>query len=179
MPTYTYKCDSCGHKAEEFHAAGERLSLDCVKCGTAPMTWQFPCPNLHTDTTFLANRDDGFGSDSASRKLAKAKAKAAGVSTSGMVYCPSLCPPGESLSPKAWIGGKADIKRICRKNNWSSADLGIKADKIDAEPKPYRVADDLVNNEVERIVDRQGGGASPKERTKLSREARERLAGVN
>ncbi len=70
------------------------------------------------------------------------------------------------------------MKRICHKNNWSSEDLGIKAAKIDADPEPYRVADDLVANEVERIVEDKSGDVSPKELKTLNHEVRERLTGV-
>ncbi len=178
MPTYTYQCGTCGHKTEGFHAAHERLSLKCDECGESPMTWQFPVPAVHSDKTFLANRDDGFGTDNRSRQQAMAKARAAGVSTAGMVYCGGLCPPGEPLSPKAWIAGKADVKRICRENNWGSEDLGIRPAKIDADPEPYRVADDLVANEVERIVEDSNGDMSSRERENLSHDVRERLTGT-
>ncbi len=178
MPTYTYRCEACGHRTEGFHAARKRLSLECDKCGKSPMTWQFPCPNLQTEKTFLANRDDGFANDNHSRQAAKAKARAAGVNTAGMVYCPSLCPLGERLSPKAWVSGKAEAKRICRQNNWYSEDLGVRPAKIDAEPEPYRVADDLVAEEVDSIVESQGGDVSPKERVELSHQVRERVTPV-
>lgn len=178
MPSYTYKCDQCGHETEWLHAVHTRASLECNSCGHAPMTWQFPCPNIQTETTFLANRDDGFGTDERSRKRAYAKARAAGVNPSGKIYCPSLCPLGEPLSPKAWVNDKADIKRICRKNNWSSETLGVTADKIEVAPKPYRVADDIVTDAVDRVVTERGGDVSPREHKTLRRETRERLTGT-
>ncbi len=177
MPTYTYKCDACGNETDALHAAKDRVRLRCAKCNAEPMVWQFPCPNLSTDTTFLANRDDGFGSDNRSRMRAMAKARAAGVSTAGMVYCPGLCPKDEPLSPKAWVGGKADIKRICRENNWGSPEMGITATNHDTEPAPYRVADDLVKGEVDRIVQDNRGDVSPKERKQLTLDVAKRLKG--
>jgi len=175
MPTYKYKCDDCGYEEDAIHKPSQRIVLACQRCGFAPLRWQFPHPHLHTDTTFMANRDDGFGNDNRSRMAARAKAKAAGVSTSGMVYMPGLCPPGQRLSPKAWIGGKADVKRICRENNWGCEQLGVRAAESGAEPEPYRVADDLVENEVDRIVERNAGDVTPTERDKLTHEVRERL----
>lgn len=178
MPSYTYKCDKCGHAIDRLHAPRTRVTLPCSECGHEYPTWQFPCPNIQSETTFLANRDDGFGNDNRSRRVAMARAKAAGVSTAGKLYCPGLCPPGESLSPKAWITDKADARRICRENNWSSETLGVKSDRIETEPKPYRVADDLVADEVKRVVKSREGDVSPKEHENLKHEVREQLTGA-
>jgi len=177
MPTYTYKCDDCGYETERIHAARTRASIECSACEKL-LTWQFPCPNIKTDTTFLANRGDGFGNDSNSRKLAHAKARAAGVNPTGKVYCPSLCPKGERLSPKAWVNDTADIKRICKDNNWSSETLGVKAVDKATEPAPYRVADDIVRDEVAKTVLERQGDISAREQKTLVAETRERLTGT-
>ena len=175
MPSYTYKCE-CGYASEQIHGPKKRLRLFCPVC-EGKLQWQFPCPNLHTDTTWLANRDDGFGADNTSRQRAYAKARAAGVNPVGKVYCPSLCRPGVPLDPEAWVTGKADVKRVCRKNNWSSPEMGVKADKIAEDPGPYRVAPDIVQNEVERIEYETGGDLTAKERKELPEATAERLAG--
>uniref|UniRef100_A0A6M3IN53 Uncharacterized protein n=2 Tax=viral metagenome TaxID=1070528 RepID=A0A6M3IN53_9ZZZZ len=142
------------------------------------MTWQFPCPNIQSDATFLANRDDGFGNDNVKRKRAHALARAAGVNPTGKIYCPSLCPPGEPFSPKAWISDKSDIKRICRKNNWDCPDMGVKAHSVESEPKPYQVADSLVEEEVQKRVAAANGNVTPRERLDMKHEIAERARGT-
>lgn len=176
MPTYTYHCDNCHHEIEDIHDAKTRLRLTCEACDWTPMTWRFPSPNIQTDSTFLANhRDDGFGADDASRKIAYARARAAGVNPTGKVYCPSLCPSGERLSPSAWINSKADVKARCRANGWGSPQMGIKPVQIDEAPKPYRVADDIVDGEVARVVRDNDGDVTPRERKQLTERVREQL----
>lgn len=177
MPTYRYRCDQCDAVEEHLHRSNKRFYIKCPGCGHAPMTWQFPTPNVQTGSTWLANRDDGFGTDDFRRKRAYAKARAAGVNPSGKVYCPSLCPLGEPLSPKAWISDKADAKAICQANNWSSDDLGVKSRPVEKDPEPYHVAPDLVQDEVERIVESREGDVSPKEHEELFHTTAERLKG--
>ncbi len=177
MPTYAYVCDECGHRIERLHKPAERLRETCTQCGHAPMTWQFPTPNLHTETTWLANRDDGFGEDERSRKIAYAKARKAGVNPTGKVYCPSLCPLGESFSPEAWVDSKHQARQKCKQNNWYSEDLGVTPAPLDNDPKPYQVADDVVQNEVVRVVEARKGDLSARERKTIVDDTRERLSG--
>jgi len=33
MPTYEYKCDSCGHQFEKFQSMNDEPLRDCEKCG--------------------------------------------------------------------------------------------------------------------------------------------------
>lgn len=32
MPTYDYKCSSCGHVFEEFHGMNDQPKIDCPQC---------------------------------------------------------------------------------------------------------------------------------------------------
>lgn len=171
MPTYTYRCDHCGHAHAELHPAGERLSLGCPDCGTTPLEWQFPVPCLDTDTTFMANRDDGFGSNELGRRQAYAKARREGASTSG-TYSPQL---------QAWIDGKADVKRICEKKGWGcSGGVTVAVPPSECNPgdKPYQAADNLVCDEVDKIVRTQHGGrVTAQQRQDLTESASKRLSG--
>jgi len=172
MPTYTYYCEECGSEQEILHAAGAPKRYKC--CDTV-MQRRFPSPNLVTDTTFMANRKDGLEHMPSMRKQAYAKARAAGVNPTGKVYCSGLCPLGESLSPKAWISSKDDARKRIREMGATSESLGVKGPAPSA-PKPYRVADSIVQGEVEKIVARRGGDLSSRERRTLVNDTRERLS---
>jgi len=76
-------------------------------------------PSLETDTTFTR----GFGTDpfggpvnSFTHRRYMQMAKAAGVSTQGKRYMSGLARyPGD---PKAWVGSKGDVRRVCEKRGW-------------------------------------------------------------
>jgi len=154
MTAYIYKCYKCnrGPRVEQRDDEPE-LNLNCRSCGRK----LFRCniaPGICTDSTFMAGShvDDGFGSNEWGRKRARAKAKAAGVDVTGARYCPQLCPTGESLSPKAWVRGKADVVRRCQ-------ELGVGCEgavNVSAPPSetpdagPYQVNDTIVNRRVEK-----------------------------
>lgn len=177
--TFTYLCWKCKRKYPvEQTGPHEQKGLKCPKCGRVLFRVE-KGPNVSTDTTFMAGShvDDGFGTNEWSRKQARAKAKAAGVDINGARYCPQLCPQGESLSPKAWVRGKADVKRRCQ-------ELGVGCEgsvKVPepshefAEPKPYRVADSIVNDRVQREI--EGKHFSKKEIADLREKTAKRLSG--
>lgn len=176
MPLYEYRCDKCGAIEERMHAAKVRAWLTCPACGHEPMTWQFPAPALLTNTEFMANRDDGFGSRNRERKRAYARARAAGVNPTGKTYMPGLA---DSLyDPKAWINDNSDVARLCRQQGRACEGCGIHVkapQRIDPpEPKPYRVADDIVERETSKAAV-EFGKLSVKERRQLKKETRERI----
>ena len=150
------------------------------------MQWQFPVPNLVTDSTFMAGRDDGFGKDERSRRQAYANAKRLGIDTTGKTWFPSLARKGRGLGrdPDAWVGqaeGRGHIKRVCRKNNWScegSVKHKMRLEGPSPDEVPYRPAESIVRTKVEDIIDKDyGGHISPKKREELTETTRTRLTG--
>jgi hypothetical protein len=52
---------------------------------------------------------------------------------------------------QAWIEGYGDAKRVCEKNGWGSADLGVEA--VDAPPIPeVPLAEELIQQEIPRVL---------------------------
>ena len=127
-------------------------------------------PGIATNKTFMANRDDGFGSDDAGRKRAYAKARAQGINPTGKVWMPQL---------NAWVGGRDDVKRICEQKNYNCD--GLVTHRAHETPPPekkrYEVDEKIVQREVNEIIETQQPDATPKERKKLVEETRTRLRG--
>lgn len=139
-------------------------------------TLPFGLANLDTDTTFMAGRDDGLQCDEATRKQAYAKARAAGVNPTGKTYCPGLARLGVRHDPEAWINGKADVKRVCESRGHDcNGSVKVKARATDVEPESYHVADDLVENAVEKTIVQKDLRPTPKQRTELAEAAHEKL----
>jgi len=82
-------------------------------------------------------------------KNAYAKAKRAGIVTTGKIYNPSIAGESGAADPDAWIsmaeGGRAHFKRICEKRGSGCPDLGIKANGrlMDNPVKDKKLADHL------------------------------------
>lgn len=133
--------------------------------------------NLHTDATFLRGSEDGYGTDARGRKAAHAKAQAAGVNISGMRYCPQLAT--EIHDPKAWVGSRADAKRIAEARGLGlEGTVTVKGPEVEHIEKPYEVADNIVEREVDRIVqDEAKGDVSVRERRDLKETTKVRLKG--
>lgn len=127
---------------------------------------------LSTNATFMAGRDDGFGTDERRRKRHRAKARAAGVNPTGKVWSPQL---------NEWYGNKDDVMRICKRKGMSCEGMvNVKAPAREVpDPGPYRVADSLVNEEVTNIVnDKYEDQIGKRELADLMETTRERLTGV-
>lgn len=187
MPLYEYQCADCKDKIELLQSSQKmrevRDTLRCAKC-EGKMVWLFPIPKLSTDTAWAAGWGDGFPDhESAHRNRAKAVAEAAGVSTQGKTYCPSLCARGKPMDPAAWVphhDAKGYIKKRCQELNVDCEEFGIKGREPEKDPNegPYRPAPDLVEREVDRIVeDQMEGHIEPKKRADLTEATAERLAG--
>ncbi len=134
-------------------------------------------PGLRTDTTFLANRGDPFAGDDAKAKRCVAAAKAGGVNPTGKTYLGGLAK--HEGDPEAWVDGKGDVERVCAKRGWSCEGSVTVAPPVNETPdlfeEPYRVADDLVEQEVEK---RLGGEAVGKrERADLVETVADQLSG--
>ncbi len=133
--------------------------------------------HLQTDSTFLRGSEDGFGTDARGRKLAYAKAKAAGVNISGMRWCGGLAT--EMYDPKAWVSTRADVKRVAQANGLGiEGTVNVKAPEVEHIEKPYEVANNLVEREVDRIVREDAqGDVSVRERRDLKEKTKVRLKG--
>lgn len=105
------------------------------------------------------------------------KARAAGVSTTGKYYSGTLARfPGD---PEAWVDSLHDVRRVCESRGWScNGAVEIDAPKYAGEdPGPYRVADDIVDEHVARVLhDRPE--LAPKA-MEVREEVRGRLSGVH
>lgn len=110
---------------------------------------------LKTDKTFMAGRQqqDEFDGNKRLRATAEAKARAAGVSPTGKFYCAGLAK--ERSDPEAWITGEADVRRICNERGYGcEGSVNVKQPEFETEDDsgPYRVADDIVNEEIDQRV---------------------------
>ncbi|MHC4866918.1 MAG: hypothetical protein ACYTEX_22800 [Planctomycetota bacterium] len=125
---------------------------------------------LSTDTTFLAGRGDGLPGGRRGNAAAIRKARQQGVA--GGFYSEQL---GQ------WITSKEDVKRICREKGHGCSGLvnvPIREPETDPHDKPYRVAEDIVQREVEKVVDREHDGkVDAKKRADLVEATHARLAG--
>lgn len=168
MPLYSYQCINCGSLIELRQSRPEMVR--CQRC-EGQMQFLFPVVNLHTNKTFVANRDDGFGLDNRGRKRAYAKAKAQGISTSGKFWSPQL---------NSWIGGKDDVVRICQQRGLTcEGSVNYKPPEKDPPPeKAYEVAPDIVQKEVQEIKTEHGHEMTAKELHELPEATKERLSGV-
>lgn len=121
-----------------------------------------------------AHVDDGFGSDQRSRRIAHARARAAGVNPNGKRFIPQLCPQGEPFSPKAWVSDTHDVIQRCTIEGWGcDGAVKVRARPHDTAPPPYRIADDIVESHVKQEIG--NNDVSSKERTELSHKVREQL----
>jgi putative FmdB family regulatory protein len=186
MPLYDYKCQDCGDKIELMQTSDKmkevRDQLRCQKC-EGKMVWQYPVPRLHTDTAFAAGWDGFPDRESFHRDQCKKAAKAAGVSTVGKTYCPSLARKGVAHDPQAWVShddAKREIRKKCVEQNYECEDFGVSSREPETDPsdRPYRVADDLVETAVDEIVEKNyEGHIEPKKRADLKEATAERLTG--
>jgi len=174
MPTYRYRCTGCGHLVEAFQSVEEmrrrRDSMRCVRC-ESKMQWLFPCPNLSTETSFMANRSDlGFGLDEKTRRQRVAKAKREGIDIGGKFWAPEL---------NAWVGSKAEVKALAAAKGRGVNGL-VHAPAPDLPPpekRRYEVAEDIVQDRVAEVVEAHGGDVTPKEVAQITEGVREKARG--
>jgi len=173
MPSYSYYCTECGFRLELSESLAQaretRQRLRCQHC-EGPMQWEFPAPALQTNVEFMRNRDDGYGLDERGRRRGHRRAKAAGINTTGKFWSPQL---------NAWIGSRDDVRRICRERNLD-CDGMVKVEAREVEPppkKPYQVAPDIVQREVEKITEEHGHEMTSKDLRELPAVTQERLSG--
>ncbi len=151
MPLYSYKCPECADVAEILAKSTDRPVVPCETC-RATMDRQFPIPNLVTDTTFFAGRptSEQRGSGFWSPQLNK------------VIY------------------GRDDVKKTCEQRGWGSeGGVSVKQPESIPDDKPYKVAADVVDREVDRIVSTEYGGEqiSQQKRRDLAEVTETRLSG--
>lgn len=108
-----------------------------------------------TDREFLAGRlwKDQFENQPWVGRYYRKIAEAHGVSTVGKVYISQMADfPGD---PRAWVDSRGDIQRWCEERGYGCTGIVnvpspvYKDDDLAKEEQPYRVADDIVDREVE------------------------------
>jgi putative FmdB family regulatory protein len=179
MPVYNYVCTACGQH-EERHQTWEQLqrtkyAQKCGACGS-PMEYRFSAPHIQTPTTFIQG-DDGFGTDNRTRKLAYQQAKAAGINPEGKRYSGQLARKGlRWRDPEAWIESRDDVRRVCERRGLGCAAVGVKARQPECDPddKPYAIAPDIVEREVEAVIEKTGPVAK-QARKKLAEDVHNRM----
>jgi hypothetical protein len=172
MPNYEFVCPKCDLYDDRYISLADFDKLrdkQFCACG-AKMDKQISVPMvIGTDTQmFLSKTDDGFGGDDMSRKIAKQKAAAAGVSTVGKTFVPGLCRHKVPYDPGAWVNDKAEVVKKAEKLG-RNVEGGIKhftpvrdADYAKVEA-PYRVSPKVVAPEVAATVKQRFGPKATKQ----------------
>jgi hypothetical protein len=149
------------------------------------MDWQFPIPHLRTDTTISAGRGDGFGNNDSVRRTAYARARMAGIDPNGKTFCANLADERGHQDPAAWVPHsefRGHVRRVCEKRGYAcngSVNVKAPAKEDTMMDRPYQVAEDLVEQEVDNVVqDQHEGHITPKKRADLKEELAEKLAGT-
>lgn len=113
--------------------------------GTPPMS--------NTDREFLEGHANGnqFEKTPAIGDYYAGVAKRNGVDPKGKVYLSSLAAyPGD---PQAWVTGRGDVQKVCEERGWSCRGaVNVKMREAEPASGKYRVADDIVNNRAEELM---------------------------
>jgi len=96
MPTYEYRCPSCGHRFELFQRMSDTPGAPCPSCGEAAERL------LSAGAGFLFKGDGFYITDYRSDDYRKkAASEAGGASPATPAPAPSSAPAGGSASPSA------------------------------------------------------------------------------
>ena len=139
-------------------------------------------PHLQTDTSL--HLGDGFESDYV-RRMAYARARAAGINTSGRIYMPSLADGRGHACPYAWVPHsdfRSRVADICRQRGHAcEGTVNVKAPEPESDPldEPYRPAPDIIEPEVDAINETEHGGQMTEKQKQDKRdELSEKYAGA-
>jgi hypothetical protein len=180
MPLYSLYCPRCEIELERFCSVETMYTQECEECG-AVLEKRFSVPTLRTDTQFMAGAGvacDGLH-DPMSRRMAYAKAKAAGVNIAGKKFHPGLCRRGVPFDPQAWYGDRSEVVRKadamgrCVEGdiNHTSAVRDEDYARVEA---PYRCSAQAVRDEVNaEIRQAHGGKVSRKKRREITERLRD------
>lgn len=143
----------------------------------------FPMPYLQTDTSL--HLGDGFGNNPLARKMAYKRARAAGIDPNGKTYCANLADERGHQDPGAWVPHhdfRGHVKKVCQNRGYGcDGSVSVKSPAVEDTmmDRPYRVADDLVEQEVDTVVGKEHEGhVTPKKRADLKEQIAEQLAGT-
>jgi hypothetical protein len=131
-------------------------------------------PTVQTDATFMRGTANGRQFQGNAEKFGDAYAKIArkrGQNVTGKKYLSGLARfPGD---PEAWVDGRGDVQRVLEKRGWESeGSVNVKSRCPEAPRPTIDVADDILNEEVQRIVE-----SSPepiKDRRELKEQVRQK-----
>ena len=116
-------------------------------------------PGIKTDAIFNEGRFSGadqFAATPAQGTWLRARAEAAGVSTTGKYYLSGLANyPGD---PTAWVSDRGDVLRVAREKNLRILDGYVTHEPVERASVPdVEIAPDLIESEVDDILDSDPG----------------------
>ncbi len=175
MSEYPPYCPKCKR-----HDVNYQGGTRCPVCG-GPLMSSFPCPALVTHTFKRTGMHDGFEpGDKVGRQAAFRKARSAGVGVAGKRFFPSLCRPGVAFDPQAWCSDWDEAKGRAASLGLGMEGHGRELKPIEMpEPEAVPIAEDIVEEETQAIIDTEAGGRLPKkERWDLREKTRKQLIGA-
>lgn len=132
----------------------------------------------------MGHLSDGFTSDKV-RKVAYARARAAGINPTGKIYMPSLADTRGHSDPDAWVPHsdfRSRVAQVCRQRGHScEGTVNVAPRELESDPleEPYQVDPQAIRDEVEQINDEHHGGQmSRKQKQGLHDELAEKYAGA-
>jgi len=132
------------------------------------------CVNFITDS--FRSRPNHWNDHPEDIKRIQGVARKYGINPEAAHYVPALARfPGD---PEAFVSSKSEIKQLIERRGWKCEGV-VEVDALKpSQPKPYEVADDIVEREVEEIVQREyGGKISQKKRRELFEQIKEKRSG--
>jgi len=122
----------------------------------------------------IAN-NDGLDNDNRTRKRLYADARRRGISTSGKRYFGGLAEyPGDA---RALMSDTEDIRKFAEKRPGMTVTGSVNAHGPELPPVEHKnfVANDIVEQETNRVIENEKLTLSPKERRELKQKTRERI----
>ena len=142
----------------------------------------FPVPYLQTDTSL--HLGDGFENDGI-RRIAYARARAAGIDPNGKIYMTGLSDDRGYEDPDAWVPHydfRSRVAQVCHDRGHScDGTVNVKPPELESDPldEPYRVDPEAIDWEVDEInEEHHGGQMTEKQKTDLHEELAEKYAGA-
>lgn len=147
MPLYEYRCKSCEHEWDQFHAVGTHIRT-CPECKSRSAERLISIPVIRTESTFAA----GYGTladqlgDGDRLKVVTRRAREHGYTPNASdVYMPTLA--RFAGDPKAFFRGDvaADMKRHAEQTGRGlEGRIEVKAREPEGPPKKCRLAPHIV-----------------------------------
>lgn len=129
----------------------------CLRKGTSPKLAEMfatgQTPGIMTDSVFLEGHCNGsqFQDTPHLGDAYAAEARRQGVDITGKVYLSGLARyPGD---PEAWVSSRGEVARILDQRGWGAEGAVTRKVTKVAEPNKIAVAEDLIQNEMETILE--------------------------